>query len=72
MYKGILNFDNETRKIIDNSCRCVLYYQDGKYLALPDKPLGRNIKGIITRCINQVCLEISNSVSFNGELDIDI
>lgn len=57
---------------VENICLQSLYYQNGRYLSLPDVQIGRPIKGMIHDCINRVYEKISNTRSFNGGSDVDL
>ena len=51
---------------IKNHCRILLYYQQGRRLALPDIQIGRPIKKVIDNCIDTVCRKMKGK----GSIDI--
>lgn len=58
-------FDKQMQEHIKNACNKSLYYQNKKYLALPDIDIGQTIKGMIWTCIEKVCNTLNNKMSFN-------
>ena len=50
---------------IKNHCRILLYYQQGRHLALPDIQIGRPIKGVIDFCVDTVCRKMKGKESID-------
>lgn len=59
----IPNIDNI--EFIRYKCRILLYYQQGKRVALPDIQIGRPIKEVIDNCIDTLCRKMEKDISAN-------